>query len=605
MFWISCRPCILKVSFGIEEHRFEPCYPHFVAFGWFEEAQPLREAARRSRPVLELWIVLLIAGIGLLYWWICDPQIVGFDMDDGIYAIAGKSLAEGHGFRSMHLIGNPAQVKYPILYPALLSVVWLLNPHFPQNIPWMQALTIGLSLGGFWVIYLYFRRIKQLPSWQAALLIVLVASCPATMRTCTSIFSDGPFLLFSFLALLWVETYHQKPSASRLVGLVFFSALAFHTRVIATVLIAAVSLWLGLQGSRKTAIVYTGLTGLLTVLPWGLWVYLNSPPPLDASQAAITNAFYNNYTVEWAHNYSLQTLLAVFLDNTGAMTQSIALNMLPLLGILLDKLAPHTGTGITRIVATAVGVMILAILTMNGWHSHRRNEAVIVQPGFMSRLTALPLAVLYLGMTLLMIALWGYQEQMVRFLLPVMPVLWYYALKPLFVLPGGARPPVFQTLLLVVLLLAVLSPVPKIYWSSYRIVRSNHLRWQDYTGYHREIWGEYLDMFQYMNAQLPNRLPIGVSNEGVFFLYTGHPGYSLNFWHFQKDPKSTRFSPALGEPLLETFRTQRVRYLVVEPTLAGNPELSIPHDLVRLYPEHFYLLHRTPHEHLKLYRFIP
>jgi hypothetical protein len=63
--------------------------------------------------------------------------------------------------------------------------------------------------------------------------------------------------------------------------------------------------------------------------------------------------------------------------------------------------------------------------------------------------------------------------------------------------------------------------------------------------------------------------------------------------------------PALGEPLLETFRTQGVRYLVAEPALAGNPELSVPHDLVRLYPAHFYRLHHTPHGHLKLYRFIP
>ncbi|HEY9687384.1 MAG TPA: hypothetical protein V6C52_10445 [Coleofasciculaceae cyanobacterium] len=544
-------------------------------------------------------------GIGILYWWICDPQIVGFDMDDGIYAISGKSLAEGHGFRLIHLIGNPAQVKYPVLYPALLSVVWWLNPHFPQNIPWMQALTIGLSLGGFGGIYLYFRRIKHLPPWQAALLVILVASCPAAMRTCTSIFSDGPFLLFSFLALFWAETYRQKPSGSRLAGLIFCSSLAFHTRVIATVLIAAISLWLGLQGRRKAAIVYAGLTGLLTVLPWGLWVYLNTLPPLDASHAAITNSFYNNYTFEWAHNYSFHTILAEFLDNTGAMLQSIALNMLPLLGIMLDKLAPNAGAGTARGIAITVGVFILVVLIMNGLKGSRRNEAVISKPGRMSWLASLPLAVLYVGMTLLMIALWGYQEQMVRFLLPVMPILWYYTLKPLFVLPQGAQPHGFRTLLLVVLLFAVLSPVPKIYWSSYRLVRSNHLRWQDHRGYQREIWGEYQNMFQYMNAHIPNRLPLGVNNESVFFLYTGHPGYSLNFWHFKTDPKINQSSPTFGKTLLGTFRTQGLRYLIVEPALEGNPEFSIPQDLVRLYPEHFHLLHRTPHDQLKLYRFIP
>jgi hypothetical protein len=60
------------------------------------------------------------------------PQL-GFLQDDAIYLASAKSLATGQGYRIPSLPGAPAQTKYPLGYPLLLSIIWTLDPHFPDN----------------------------------------------------------------------------------------------------------------------------------------------------------------------------------------------------------------------------------------------------------------------------------------------------------------------------------------------------------------------------------------------------------------------------------------------------------------------------------------
>src|ERR1019366_9438147 len=62
----------------------------------------------------------------------------------------------GQGYRIPSLPENPYQTKYPPLFPALLSLAWMLNPSFPGNLaiasimiwPW---LVVFLVLA--WVLY--------------------------------------------------------------------------------------------------------------------------------------------------------------------------------------------------------------------------------------------------------------------------------------------------------------------------------------------------------------------------------------------------------------------------------------------------------------------
>src|SRR5580698_9987699 len=54
--------------------------------------------------------------------------------DDGILFESAKGIASGEGFRILSLPERPAQTKYPVLYPLYLSLIWRVNPHFPENL---------------------------------------------------------------------------------------------------------------------------------------------------------------------------------------------------------------------------------------------------------------------------------------------------------------------------------------------------------------------------------------------------------------------------------------------------------------------------------------
>src|SRR5215467_12408527 len=60
-------------------------------------------------------------------------RVVGLFVDDGWYALLAKSLATGQGYS---LINSPSPgilPLYPPGFPFLLSLVYRLSPHFPEN----------------------------------------------------------------------------------------------------------------------------------------------------------------------------------------------------------------------------------------------------------------------------------------------------------------------------------------------------------------------------------------------------------------------------------------------------------------------------------------
>ena len=52
--------------------------------------------------------------------------VCGVYHDDEIYVRTAKALAQGQGYRLINYPGSPKQTKSPILFPALLIVVWKL-----------------------------------------------------------------------------------------------------------------------------------------------------------------------------------------------------------------------------------------------------------------------------------------------------------------------------------------------------------------------------------------------------------------------------------------------------------------------------------------------
>src|SRR5262245_1204078 len=98
---------------------------------------PVTKSTKRQAHLYLLIILFLSAP---LYCALLAPQRFGGYHDDGIYATTAKALATGQGYRIISLPSEPAQTKYPPLYPLLLSLIWRVYPRFPENVAWLTML---------------------------------------------------------------------------------------------------------------------------------------------------------------------------------------------------------------------------------------------------------------------------------------------------------------------------------------------------------------------------------------------------------------------------------------------------------------------------------
>src|ERR1017187_4396218 len=137
------------------------------------------------------------------------PQLASYH-DDSVYWLSAQSLAQGHGYRIVHLPERPAQTKYPPLYPALLSMVWRFAGPFPGNLSVVTALQWGFVPVCLLLAWLYFRRcgFPMLPAYGMTL---AMAAGPMTIVFAVSSMTELPFTPVPLAALLLVETGEEVP----------------------------------------------------------------------------------------------------------------------------------------------------------------------------------------------------------------------------------------------------------------------------------------------------------------------------------------------------------------------------------------------------------
>lgn len=162
------------------------------------------------------WLTAIALAVGVLVFSTIRivPGVCGNFGDDAIYVITAKSLAEGRGYRLLHLPGEPHQTKYPILYPALLAIVWMLWPSFPDNLLAMKGLTSlcgALALG---LSYLYLVRFRYASRWLALTAGLLSLSTSGFIFYCTHTLTEMPFALLCVTAFWELETQARAPSSS-------------------------------------------------------------------------------------------------------------------------------------------------------------------------------------------------------------------------------------------------------------------------------------------------------------------------------------------------------------------------------------------------------
>jgi hypothetical protein len=233
-----------------------------------EEAPTVRAAKggdpARLIPFALFVLVMLVAILTITPW----P--VGSFQDDAIYTLLAKALAEGEGYRMINLPGSPHATHYPPGYPAFLSLLWRLNPSFPDNIvlfKFANAAWLGLAALGTMA---FARRLGWGSGTSAvagaagtlAILVLLVTGV---------VLSEPMFMALLLPTLLLSERAADSGRIPDAVAAGVAGGMLTLVRTLGAVVLPAVVLVL-LWRRRWIAAIACAVAGAVFVLPWQLWV---------------------------------------------------------------------------------------------------------------------------------------------------------------------------------------------------------------------------------------------------------------------------------------------------------------------------------------------
>ena len=235
-------------------------------------------------------VVPLLAGLLAAYWINFHAPAIGFFHDDGIYVVAAKALAEGKGYRVVSLPSEIFETKYPPVYPLLLAGVWKLDPHFPQNVPWLKL--VPLSSAFCWLVVSFFLLRKKSGSSPLAFgTILLTAAAPWVVFLSASLLSEMTFAALataSLLVLLDLEK-EPRPAVWKVIAAAVLSAATVLTRAAGFPLIIAGFGIFCFRRKFRAAFLFLMLGGILLV-PWLWWANSHR----DAVQSPYK--YYGNYS---------------------------------------------------------------------------------------------------------------------------------------------------------------------------------------------------------------------------------------------------------------------------------------------------------------------
>lgn len=195
--------------------------------------------------------MLLLVSLGLLLFGSYDRLLVGSFNDDGVYLALGKAIAEGEGYRSIHLPGRPIHTKYPPGLPGLLALFWWIGGSLPIAAVLAHAANLLAVAGAAAVSWWYGRAELKVSAFPLAVLGLGPFFLEAALHYNSLILSE-PYFLLCWLAVLVAysrlaraETARGSWRAALILGLLLAVASLF--RMQGVVLAAAILALLAIE----------------------------------------------------------------------------------------------------------------------------------------------------------------------------------------------------------------------------------------------------------------------------------------------------------------------------------------------------------------------
>jgi hypothetical protein len=316
---------------------------------------------------LIVFVLLLVPSALYLFKNMDMPEFGKFH-DDGLLMVSAKSLATGQGFRILSLPEQPAQTKYPILYPLYLSIVWKLNPNFPANLGLARILNWILLIASLALSWLYFRK-EGFSDPRTILLVALLAVNPYMILFGTNTFSEVFFVCWLLAAFLLAtrDGMHWAILAGAAAGCAYLS------RTAGIALIVSMPAWYWWRRDLRRAVGF--VAGMLPfVLSWMLWSRHNIIHTVDQ-----TLIYYTDYVKYEFLTVGLDNLHIVLWKNLDGLLYgmgSLAIPPVfafPVVKILTEVVAIAMISGCVRLYRRGIGVQysffaIISSAMLIVWH---------------------------------------------------------------------------------------------------------------------------------------------------------------------------------------------------------------------------------------------
>ena len=527
------------------------------------EAPPAKIGAKKASLLLKpaagiTGILIALAILGLYVQRLLLPS-VGLFHDDGVYLVTAKALATGRGYRIISLPTPIVQTKYPILFPALLAVVWKLFPAFPENLVPLKLVPFLAVLAWFALVRRYYRN-EGLAELPAVALTMVLATVPWVLFVSSTLLSETLFFALTLGGLLLIRRLETAATYGRFLPLCAgaLAGAATLTRMVGVALIAAGTV--SLFRKSKTAAALFLAASLSVCLPWVAWTFQNTAA--KGSEAYYTAQNYSAWNVIF--NYTPEQKLNIILTNLAATIGSF--------GSLFEyRLA-------------VVAIVIAAALAAGFVLDVRRTGFTVIHMFCLA----------YTGLTML----WAWMP--LRFLVLLTPMLLLFAYRCIAV---GQRKTGLRWLPACALLLIV----PMLAADAHQFTQSLQTGAMPSPGSPNDPplkWFEYAQIASWLRINAPPQAVIMSTVDPMFYLYAGHPSVRS----FSADPYFLFYAPARAEDslgtandLLRKLKSHNVSVFVSTPFSERAALKKVTDGAISRCPSAFRLVLQLPDPEYRVY----
>lgn len=433
---------------------------------------PLFNRQSSTRKLLLLFIVF----ISFVYLFTLNNE-PPLEEDTPVYILLARSLLDGTGYRDICYVDHPPHTTYPFVFPLLLAPVVFFSGY---NFLLMRFIGSVFAILSVFMTFLLIRNRSD--DLKALLTAVLTGISVKLLLFSNLIVSEMPYLFFSLSALLWIEKYKTKSDAVNRAGIVsaLLLVISYFTRSIGITLMAGCMAYLffekGSEKSDSKKIFFIAAVFSLSVVVWSLRSYYvsGSVSKYCAEFLSVNDWFELDRRPDSIFGFASRVIANIYAYAFYAV--------------------PKVLTGM-EIACRSYFASILSIIVAVGFVF-----------SFLKRRCVMEYYLLFYASVLL---LWAASSVIgVRYLLAVLPFVFYYFIVGLEFLLKKAHSGMYVKILVTVLALLFLS-------NAYQIVTMKGLKRKNASGF--------IEMTQWIRENVPPGSVFGsMTISHWLYLYSGY-----------------------------------------------------------------------------------